>query len=157
MTLHRMIYASRPFGFDAAVLGGIMVGARRNNARDGITGALICRADLYLQLLEGPAAAIDALFGRIAGDDRHLDVEPLVSGPVAARLFPAWDMLDDPARSWLWSPREVADGAVAAASPDVIVGVFARLAAERTVTHGHGPRAGDDGRSPATCAVSATA
>ncbi len=130
MTLHRLIYASHPFGFDAATLGGIMVGARRNNRRDGITGALICRADLYLQLLEGPRVAIAALYARIAADDRHLDVEPLVDGTVAARLFCGWDMLDDPARSWLWSPAEVAGGAVMAAGPAAVAGVFERLAAE---------------------------
>ncbi len=141
MMLHRLIYASRPFGFDAALLGGIMVGARRNNRRDGLTGALICRADLYLQLLEGPAAAVDAAFARIARDDRHLDVEPLVSEAVETRLFPAWDMLDDPARSWLWTPREVADGAVTAAEPGAVLAVFERIAGERQAADGATPAA----------------
>ncbi len=35
--------------------------ARRHNPRDQITGALICRHDLYLQLIETVAASIDAL------------------------------------------------------------------------------------------------
>ena len=129
--LHRLIYVSRPFGFDTATLGGIMVGARRNNARDGLTGALICRADIYLQLLEGPAASVNAVYARIAADDRHCDIERLADGPVAERLFPAWAMLDDPARSWLWSAAEVATGAAASASPAAAVAVFARLAVER--------------------------
>ena len=134
MTLHRLIYVSQPFGYDAAMLGGILVGARRNNARDRLTGALICRADLYLQLLEGPPAAVAAVYARIAGDDRHCNVERLVSAATHDRLFPGWEMLDDPARSWLWSAAEVAQGAVTAAGPDAIVGVFARLAAERKFT-----------------------
>lgn len=135
MTLYRTIYASRPFGFDSAMLGGILVGARRNNRRDGLTGALICRADLYLQLLEGPETAVEAAFARIERDDRHVDVERLVAGPIADRLFPAWDMLDDPARSWLWSVDEVASGVLTAATPAAVTQVFERIAAERKVPH----------------------
>ncbi|MBC7497205.1 MAG: BLUF domain-containing protein [Sphingomonadaceae bacterium] len=131
MTLYRTIYSSRPFGFNSAMLGGILVGARRNNRRDGLTGALICRADLYLQLLEGPEPAVEAALARIERDDRHVDVERLVAGTIPARLFPAWDMLDDPARSWLWSVDEVANGALAAASPAAVSHVFERLAAEQ--------------------------
>ena len=49
----QLIYASRPFGYDELTLVGILASARRNNERDGITGALICREDLFVQLLEG--------------------------------------------------------------------------------------------------------
>jgi hypothetical protein len=48
MPITQIIYASRPFGFDAALLAGILMDARRCNTRDGITGALICRDDLFL-------------------------------------------------------------------------------------------------------------
>lgn len=130
MTIRQLIYSSQPFGYDAAMLGGILVAARRNNHRDGLTGALICRHDIYLQLLEGPVAAVTAAFARIARDDRHLDVVELVNADVDCRMFPTWDMLDDPARSWLWSPAEIAAGAVSAAGPDAITRVFARVAAE---------------------------
>jgi Sensors of blue-light using FAD len=54
MDLIRLIYCSRPFGFDNAILNGILSDARRCNERDAITGALICRADVYLQLIEAP-------------------------------------------------------------------------------------------------------
>ena len=75
MILAQLIYASQPFGFDDAMLNGILVQARRNNPRDDITGCLICRQDLYIQLIEGPVAPIDALYTKIAVDDRHLNVE----------------------------------------------------------------------------------
>lgn len=125
-----MIYWSQPFGFDSAMLAGILFQARRNNARDDITGALIVRADLYLQLIEGPADAIDAAFGRIRRDDRHNAVTRLHAGPVAERLFPGWTMRDDPARSWLWSADEIAEGALNAASPAALMAVFDRVARE---------------------------
>lgn len=131
MAMRQLIYSSQPFGYDAAMLGGILVAARRNNRRDGLTGALICRHDIYLQLLEGPADAVAAVFARIRRDDRHNDVAQLSSTHIDVRMFPDWDMLDDPARSWLWSPVDVASGAVAAAPASAVVGVFARVAAER--------------------------
>lgn len=34
---------SQPFGYDSAMLAGILTGARRNNRRDGIGAALIDR------------------------------------------------------------------------------------------------------------------
>ena len=51
----QLIYASRPFGYDDLTLTSILMQARENNARNGITGALICREDVFLQILEGPA------------------------------------------------------------------------------------------------------
>jgi Sensors of blue-light using FAD len=129
--LTQMIYVSKPFGFDRGVLDDILTVSRFNNARDGITGALICRGDLYLQLIEGPDAAIAATYARIAGDaDRHVNVQPLVSRPAADRMFPGWAMRDDPARSWMWSMEEVSAGAVQSASEAEILAIFQRLASE---------------------------
>jgi hypothetical protein len=125
--MKQLIYRSQPFGFDRAMLAGILMGARRNNTRDDITGALIVRHDMYLQLIEGPVAAIDALYARILADDRHNDVRLLVSKDVTERMFPSWAMLDDEAPSLFWSPEEVTAGAVEAASPDALRDAFARL------------------------------
>ena len=49
MRLMQLIYGSTPFGFDQATLNRILVSARRHNRQDGITGALVCRADLFLR------------------------------------------------------------------------------------------------------------
>ena len=130
MTIVQIIYASRPFGFDQAALNGILSQSRRCNKRDDITGALICRADLYLQLLEGPEETLNATYARIVNDDRHLEVNKLYHMTVAERLFPAWAMRDDPARSWLWTPSEVDQGALTRATHRQIVGIFERVAAE---------------------------
>lgn len=130
MTMHQLIYASRPFGFDEAALNGILVEARRFNAEHDITGALICRHDLYLQLLEGPQDIVETLYQRIAVDTRHLEVELLVAQPVDKRLFPKWAMLDDPAHSSLWTPEEIRGGAIRQADKEEIVRVFERLAAD---------------------------
>ncbi len=111
------------------MLAGILSAARRNNPQMGITGALVCRADLYLQLIEGPVDAIDALYARICEDDRHANIELLLTEGMGERLFPNWAMLDDEAPSLFWSAADVATGALEAASPDELLAPFIRLSA----------------------------
>lgn len=130
MTLLRIIYASQPFGFDEAMLAGILLDARRCNARDGVTGALICRRDVYLQLLEGPEPKVRAAFDRIRADDRHMDVVLQVSEPVPERMFASWAMHHDPARSWLWPGADPAGDGLAHVRRADVRAIFARLAAE---------------------------
>lgn len=128
MSLTQLIYASQPFGFDQAMLNGILLDARRCNERDDITGALIARGDLYLQLLEGPEEKLLATYDRIIQDDRHLEVTRLVQRQVEARMFPGWAMRDDPAESWVWSIDDVQGGAVERATEEEVLGFFERLA-----------------------------
>ena len=126
----QLIYCSRPFDFDELVLRQILLQSRRNNARDGITGSLICRGDLYLQMLEGPRDRVTSAFSRILRDDRHVDVVNLLSSDIDSRLFPEWTMRHDPARSWMWTSEEVAAGAISRASDQEIRGIFERLTEE---------------------------
>lgn len=129
--LLQLTYASRPFGFEANILSSILIEARRCNARDGITGALICRNDLYLQLLEGPEQAVERTYARICADDRHIEVRGLTRRMIAddARMFEAWAMRDDPAASWVWSRAEVEAGVPERASEGEVLGMFQRLPA----------------------------
>ena len=128
MSLTQLVYASHPFGFDEAMLNGILLDARRCNERDGITGALIARGDLYLQLLEGPTEKVLATYHRIIVDDRHVQVKLMVQRQVEARMFPGWAMRDDPAKSWIWSIDAVKNGAVERATDEEVLDFFARLA-----------------------------
>lgn len=130
MPLVQLIYTSRPFGFAAEYLDEILLSARRNNARAGLTGALICRADLFIQMLEGPRPAVTETFGRILRDDRHIEVALGWVGDTDVRLFPDWAMRDDPPRSWMWDQAAVRAGAVRAAPAGELRGVFERLAGE---------------------------
>ena len=128
MAITQLIYCSQPFGFDEPMLRGILLQARRNNARDGLTGALIARGDIYLQLLEGPAAAVATTFARIAVDNRHLAVTRLSEIETDARLFPNWTMRDDVAPSWAGSAADVERGAPQNLPPAEVRAVFERLA-----------------------------
>ena len=128
--LKHLIYSSRPFGFDQNILNGILVTSVDNNKRDQITGALICRSDLYLQYLEGPADSINETFNKIQHDDRHVEIRVLKEGIHAERLFPKWAMRDDPVRSWMWSREEVDAGALDKISASDAFSVFQRHSKE---------------------------
>ncbi|MEM9576487.1 MAG: BLUF domain-containing protein [Pseudomonadota bacterium] len=128
--MQQIIYASRPFGFSTDVLAGILAVSRTRNAQRDITGALICRPDIYVQLLEGPAGRVDTLMDKIAEDDRHVDVQVLVRAPVEDRLFPGWSMKHDPAVTWLWTPEEIAEGALDKTTPEEVRSMFVRVASQ---------------------------
>lgn len=130
MRLIQLVYVSRPFGYDTATLNGILLDARRLNTRDDITGALICRQDIFLQLLEGPETTVLATFERIRADDRHVEVRQVINTPVKERLFGDWAMLHDPEKSWIWTQQDIRDGILDRLTPADFQAVFADLAAK---------------------------
>lgn len=130
MQFLQLIYVSRPFGFDAFALDTILITARHNNSRKMITGALVCRDDLYFQLLEGPEAAVRSTYDQILRDDRHLEITLISEALVNERIFPDWDMKHDPVKSWMWSREEVDRGVPKDATREDAVAIFKRLAAE---------------------------
>lgn len=122
--LTQLIYASQPFGYDAILLSGILNDARRCNLRDDITGALVCRQDIYLQLLEGPSEQVAAAYTRICRDDRHIGVNQLVSRQITDRMFEGWAMLHDPAKSLIWTKDQIEKGILDRTSPIEIIDMF---------------------------------
>jgi len=95
--LYRLVYYSRnqvagERTMFAANVDNILARSRDNNARDGITGALLFNAGCFAQVLEGPLPKIETTFERIQQDDRHGDVSLLTLEPIAARSFPNWSM-----------------------------------------------------------------
>ena len=131
-SLTRLIYSSRPIAFDQEKVKDILRTARECNERDRITGALICRDDIYLQLLEGAAQAVDRTYRRIVEDPRHNSITLLLYERVAERMFPDWTMRNDPIRLWMWSPSEVAAGDVERAPKRDLLKAFERISAEQT-------------------------
>lgn len=134
MPLIQLVYASRPFGFDDLILTGILASARHTNARDSITGALLCREDLFMQMLEGAEDQVNAAYARIVKDDHHTDIHLLLKGRVIARLFPEWAMRHDSAQSWMWTREDVSAGAITAATAEDAGAVFTRLARQPPAT-----------------------
>ncbi|MFC5556033.1 BLUF domain-containing protein [Methylobacterium iners] len=66
--------------------------SRINNARVGVTGALLFNSGCFAQVLEGPQEAVEATFERIQRDDRHGEVSLMSVGPIADRCFTNWSM-----------------------------------------------------------------
>ncbi|CAO1634030.1 unnamed protein product [Jaminaea pallidilutea] len=70
----------------------ILVYSRQRNTADSITGLLLYRDGSFAQFLEGPAAAVNATFHRIQGDQRHRGVIVLLNRSVERRDFHGWRM-----------------------------------------------------------------
>jgi hypothetical protein len=70
----------------------ILESAHRNNPAMELTGMLLWSDLTFAQLLEGPPAALDAMYARLAADPRHHDLRLLSRWPVGRRLFSEWSM-----------------------------------------------------------------
>ncbi len=93
MELKRLLYVSfAPDGFDMERNLAILDTARRENLASSLTGVLLCRDALYLQVLEGPKTRLDATFEAIRRDRRHMGVTVLAEYQAKGRIFPGWQM-----------------------------------------------------------------
>ena len=129
----QLVYCSQPFGYSLEILSAILVASRANNRKNNVTGALICRSDIFLQLLEGPEQRVKNTYEAIQNDDRHINVYHLIDQPVKKRLFPAWAMKDDPVKTWMWSREDVSKGIVKGLSKAEVEEVFVKLSREATI------------------------
>jgi hypothetical protein len=93
--LVRLLYASRSASeIDESLIASILEHSRTYNLEHGITG-ILCTAspsNVFLQLLEGSRAAVNALYGNIVRDPRHLDVTLLDYAEIPERRFASWRM-----------------------------------------------------------------
>ena len=92
----RLVYASRAalaalMRFEATV-EEILAIAAPNNARLGVSGLLLAHQGWFLQALEGPRRNVCQVFGEIARDPRHAQLELLSAGPTSDRLFGSWSL-----------------------------------------------------------------
>lgn len=91
--LVRLLYASRAVsGFDAEGLTAIVRQSRQTNVEQGVTGLLCCSGSIFLQVLEGGRSAVNQLYGHIAADKRHTQVELLSYAEIEERRFAGWSM-----------------------------------------------------------------
>ena len=92
-SLVQTIYASEGCSdFHEYDIPDLLTQIRPANAKARVTGILLYVGQSFLQLLEGPAASVDAIFARIVSDSRHTKVSRLTREPVSERQFPDWTM-----------------------------------------------------------------
>ena len=91
--MYRIIYKSRSVAtLDWDLVRSITGASEDSNARCGVTGVLLASRTHFLQVLEGNFEDVNAVFRRIARDDRHAKLSIISFSVVDARLFGGWGM-----------------------------------------------------------------
>jgi len=70
----------------------LLAQARARNESLGITGKLLYCEGTFIQLLEGSAVAVKAVYNSISHDHRLIAVKKITTGTVAERYYQNWSM-----------------------------------------------------------------
>ncbi len=111
-------------------MSDILNEARLGNARDGVTGVLTAVQGRFVQIIEGPEAALERLMAKLLRDPRHTALSVLERRRTARRFFGDWDMV-----SPRLAPRELSLLALlledAASGLDAYAAILTRAVAEQ--------------------------
>lgn len=89
----RLTYVSRHNAENSNIeVTRILSQSRRNNERDGITGALVINDEYFLQSIEGSRPVINALLRKLVNDNRHFALQVIECSEVEERLWSKWSM-----------------------------------------------------------------
>lgn len=92
-TCARLAYRSQATSLlEPRELAALLEQARERNTKLGLTGMLIVDGMRFVQWLEGPAAALQAVWRSIARDSRHTITERLAVPSGHQRVFADWRM-----------------------------------------------------------------
>ena len=93
MSLVHLIYTSFAVGRPSqSDLEKLLKQAREHNELKNITGMLLYRNNVYLQVLEGDRKDVRNVFSHIQHDRRNQRVTKLLEEPILNRDFPDWSM-----------------------------------------------------------------
>lgn len=98
-------------------LAALLESARAHNAECGITGLLLYGDGNFMQLLEGPEAAVTELYERIRCDSRHHMVITIQRETGLPREFADWSMAYRPVDAPTWLRLSHAVGVDGQAQP----------------------------------------
>lgn len=91
--MFQLVYASAAWvPFTQTVIEDILLVSRTKNLEHGVTGVLLYKSGLIVQVLEGEEAGVRRLYANIERDRRHYDVTTIYTRPIEAREFPGWTM-----------------------------------------------------------------
>lgn len=91
--MRRVIYSSRVArAVRFADAEAIADAASVRNEQAGLTGLLLYTPSYFLQVLEGPAPAVQVTLSRIKRDPRHSDLRIIDEREIDAREFGSWSM-----------------------------------------------------------------
>jgi len=106
--MFQLVYASAaraPFNQDALQL--LLARARDANAILKVTGMLLYHSSSFLQVLEGPQAGVEHIFGCIERDPRHHQINVRFREATELREFPEWTMGFIDVSRWVLGPGMV--------------------------------------------------
>jgi len=93
MSLYQLIYVSSAKNDIAEEdINNIIKSAINFNSKNDITGLLLYRSGIFMQLLEGSQTLIDPLFEKIKQDNRHNNIIQLIAQSAKERMYPNWAM-----------------------------------------------------------------
>ncbi len=93
MKTYQTLYVSRADRqVDSITINRILEKAVDYNGKNNITGLLLFRGGVFLQLLEGDKQNVENLLKKIENDPRHSDIIRIFSLEKNERLFPDWAM-----------------------------------------------------------------
>jgi hypothetical protein len=111
--MQQLVYASAAVvTFTREDLQRLLAQARAKNLIHHVTGMLLYDSGSFMQVLEGPEAGVDAIWGSIQRDPRHHQIVVRYRQPVEAREFPEWTMGFIDTSRWDLSPGRIDYGRV---------------------------------------------
>jgi hypothetical protein len=73
-------------------LGRLVQDWREHNAQCGLTGLLVYHDHAFLQVLEGPDAAVEATYQQLSQDPRHRWLQTLSKASISQPVFGEWSL-----------------------------------------------------------------
>ncbi len=91
--LSQLVYVSkRKSNCTDAEIEKILASCQKNNPSLNISGVLLYSSSKFIQLVEGDAKILGALYDKIKLDSRHEQTTMLSYGPIKEKSFPSWHM-----------------------------------------------------------------
>lgn len=91
--IYHMIYVSEPTATIGELeLSQILESSVKNNRVVEVTGLLIARERVLLQMLEGSKPSVRHVYERIKLDERHKNCKIILETTSKKRIFPSWYM-----------------------------------------------------------------
>ena len=91
--MYQVVYSSAAVTqFSETDLASLLLRARVNNERLGVSGLLLHHEGSFLQVLEGDEAVLNTLFATISLDKRHNRIVKLLGRKTEERHFAEWKM-----------------------------------------------------------------
>lgn len=94
MKIFQLIYRSfAEIGFKLEDMGQILEACTRNNPGLNITGMLLYKDGIFLQMIEGKESDVRFLYDKITRDKRHAALTIYHEAEAESRSFPNWSMV----------------------------------------------------------------